>query len=154
MRWHVLKYEKIAHRKLLWGSARSKKKSYAYASEWAICRWWRLRNAKYARLGAAAENGWELSQKRGVSSVGRASALQAGGHKFEPCTAHQRVCFNKITLFHPRWNQRKWVELHRPNCNVILWSINQDGRVGGNPLSEAEFYRIRKPPLWRVSQVV
>ena len=23
-----------------------------------------------------------------VSSVGRAPALQAGGHKFEPCTAH------------------------------------------------------------------
>ena len=27
--------------------------------------------------------------KRGVSSVGRASALQAGGHRFEPCTPHQ-----------------------------------------------------------------
>ena len=25
----------------------------------------------------------------GVSSVGRASALQAGGHRFEPCTPHQ-----------------------------------------------------------------
>ena len=26
---------------------------------------------------------WEFS------SAGRASALQAGGHRFEPCTAHQ-----------------------------------------------------------------
>ena len=26
----------------------------------------------------------------GVSSVGRASALQAGGHRFEPCTPHQQ----------------------------------------------------------------
>ena len=31
-----------------------------------------------------------------VSSAGRASALQAGGHRFEPCTAHHIDCTNKI----------------------------------------------------------
>ena len=37
----------------------------------------------------------------GVSSVGRASALQAGGHRFEPCTPHQTnlVQTNEIFLF-------------------------------------------------------
>ena len=37
--------------------------------------------------------------KRGVSSVGRASALQAGGHRFEPCTPHQikTVAFSVAT---------------------------------------------------------
>ena len=31
-----------------------------------------------------------VKQRRKVSSVGRASALQAEGHRFEPCTFHQR----------------------------------------------------------------
>ena len=37
----------------------------------------------------------------GVSSVGRASALQAEGHRFEPCTPHQTnlVQTNEIFLF-------------------------------------------------------
>ena len=30
----------------------------------------------------------KLQVIRGVSSAGRASALQAGGHRFEPCTPH------------------------------------------------------------------
>ena len=39
--------------------------------------------------------------KWGVSSVGRASALQAGGHRFEPCTPHQQkaVFRSEILLF-------------------------------------------------------
>ncbi|MDK2985611.1 MAG: hypothetical protein PWQ96_1253, partial [Clostridia bacterium] len=35
-----------------------------------------------------------------VSSVGRAPALQAGGHKFEPCTAHQKSMeLKKVSCF-------------------------------------------------------
>ena len=29
---------------------------------------------------------------RGVSSAGRAPALQAGGHRFDPGTLHQKKC--------------------------------------------------------------
>ena len=31
------------------------------------------------------------SESRGVSSAGRASALQAEGHRFEPCTPHHNL---------------------------------------------------------------
>ena len=41
--------------------------------------------------------------KRKVSSVGRASALQAEGHRFEPCTFHQEhevfVRFRKLNQY-------------------------------------------------------
>jgi hypothetical protein len=33
-----------------------------------------------------------------ISSAGRASALQAEGHRFEPCIAHQIFC-NKVLAF-------------------------------------------------------
>ena len=34
----------------------------------------------------------------GVSSVGRASALQAEGHRFEPCTPHQTVSITNLVI--------------------------------------------------------
>ena len=36
-----------------------------------------------------------LTRNREFSSVGRASALQAEGHRFEPCNSHQTVGKNK-----------------------------------------------------------
>ena len=36
---------------------------------------------------------------REFSSAGRASALQAGGHRFEPCNSHHyRICFQSFVL--------------------------------------------------------
>ena len=34
----------------------------------------------------------------GVSSVGRASALQAEGHRFEPCTPHHTVSITNFVI--------------------------------------------------------
>ncbi len=36
---------------------------------------------------------------RGVSSAGRASALQAEGHRFEPCTPHQKSVHESVRIF-------------------------------------------------------
>ena len=39
----------------------------------------------------------------GVSSAGRASALQAGGHRFEPCTPHHNIStVNTVLFFLPK----------------------------------------------------
>ena len=43
---------------------------------WVVCREWLL------ILTLATSNAWDLS------SAGRASALQAEGHRFEPCRSH------------------------------------------------------------------
>ena len=36
-----------------------------------------------------AANNWQLITKRGISSAGRAPALQAGGQRFDPVILHQ-----------------------------------------------------------------
>ena len=40
-----------------------------------------------------------VKRQRKVSSVGRASALQAEGHRFEPCTFHQERIFHQERFF-------------------------------------------------------
>ncbi len=38
------------------------------------------------------------TDKRELSSAGRASALQAEGHRFEPCSSHHIFCKNRPRL--------------------------------------------------------
>ena len=39
---------------------------------------------------------WNGETLRGVSSAGRAPALQAGGHRFDPGTLHQKKSYGPI----------------------------------------------------------
>ena len=54
----------------------------------------------------------------GVSSVGRASALQAGGHRFEPCTPHHIITrANKAV--------RLGFCFRRHICRLFYWTLAQ-----------------------------
>ena len=53
----------------------------------------------------------------GVSSAGRAPALQAGGHRFDPGTLHQEIDWNSLK------DEFHWVSWKR-DSNDAPWKLN------------------------------
>ena len=72
----------------------------------------------------------------GISSVGRAPALQAGGHGFESRILHQGLCVAKnkhsaesyLLLYH-KWDFKKSFEFIVDKCSTLWYNmyIDKDG---------------------------
>ena len=87
------------------------------------------------RYNSTCQDKWALS------SVGRASALQAGGHRFEPCSAHHLFCLwpgSSVGQNASLSRQRSWVRAPFRSPNIIgqiAQSVEQgteNPRVGGS----------------------
>ena len=65
-------------RSIGWSERRFAQKPFIYASKK------QMKATVFIKL-------FTISESRGVSSAGRASALQAEGHRFEPCTPHHLI---------------------------------------------------------------
>ena len=70
-------------------------------------------------LKAEAEHQKFLKKIRGGSSVGRASALQAEGHRFDPLPLHQKSAVVAQSVEHLICNQR--VEGSNPSDGTTKW---------------------------------
>ena len=82
---------------------------------------------------------------RGVSSAGRASALQAEGHRFEPCTPHQRKQVGRLAFFFyieglepygvpPRANARGMLVKNKPSVSLQRTPFGRHKRNRPNSL--------------------
>ena len=61
------------------------------------------------------------SQIWGVSSAGRAPALQAGGHRFDPGTLHQAIKNYELQM---RNSSRDWLKSHENEISLSLLRLD------------------------------
>ena len=68
------------------------------------------------------------SQIWGVSSAGRAPALQAGGHRFDPGTLHQAIKNYELRItnykLQMRNSSRDWLKSHENEISLSLLRLD------------------------------
>ena len=78
------------------------------------------------------------------SSAGRASALQAGGHRFEPCYSHHKLCWCGSTVEQLTCNQQVVGSIPITSSTEDFPSGQRGQTV--NLLSPTSVVRIHHPP--------
>src|ERR1700751_803356 len=78
---------------------------------------------------------WRVFQGWGRSSAGRAPALQAGGHRFDPDRLHQRRLHSKRRSLAKYWSVSRMIEfgliMRLGKESRVVWSCRFAARLGG-----------------------